>query len=277
MLFHKDKLFCDINPTCYKISVQKEIWKRHIQNLLSKEKIARSVQKTPLPVVVSSHSGNMIKRAPGVDLTLQLNKAENIDIASKAIYGRLVHPGETFSFWDCVGKITKRKGYKEGRVIRKNKLIAGLGGGLCNLSNTLHLLALHSPMDVTEFHHHSDALAPDEGPRVPFSAGTSVNYNNVDFRFKNNTDQTVQVLVWCDGEMLHAELRSQREYPCSYQLVEEDHCFKLYGQVYYRDSKIYRNVTDKATGEFLRKELILNNHSEVMYDYALIPKEQIRV
>lgn len=277
MLFNKNKLFCDINPTCYKISVQKEIWKRHLQNLRSKEKIAHSVQKEPLPNLVSSHSGNMIKRAPGVDLTLQLNKAENIDIASKAIYGRLVHPSETFSFWDCVGKITKRKGYKEGRVIRKNKLIAGLGGGLCNLSNTLHLLVLHSPMEVTEFHHHSDALAPDEGPRVPFSAGTSVNYNNVDFRFKNNTDQTVQVLVWCEGEMLHAELRSQREYPWQYALVEEDHHFKMEDGVYYRNSKIYRNVTDKATGAFLRKELILDNHSEVMYDYALIPKEQIRV
>lgn len=277
MLFRRDRLFCDINPTCYKISVQKEIIKRHIHNFLSKEKIARSVQKEPLPVVISSHSSNMIKRAPGVDLTLQLNKAVNIDIASKTIYGRLIKPGETFSFWDCVGKITKAKGYMDGRVIRKNKLVAGIGGGLCNLSNTLHLLVLHSPMDVTEFHQHSDALAPDEGVRIPFSAGTSVNYNNIDYRFKNNTDQTVQILVWCDGEMLHAQLRSEREYPWQYELVEEDHHFAKKNDIFYRNSKIYRNVTEKSTGKLLRKELILDNHSQVMYDYDLIPKDLIRV
>ena len=38
MLWNRNKLFCDINPTCYKISLQKEIVKRHVQNMLSKEK-----------------------------------------------------------------------------------------------------------------------------------------------------------------------------------------------------------------------------------------------
>ena len=29
MLWNKNKLFCDINPTCYAIALQKEIIKRH--------------------------------------------------------------------------------------------------------------------------------------------------------------------------------------------------------------------------------------------------------
>ena len=32
----------------------------------------------------------------------------------------------------------------------------------------------------------------------------------------------------------------------------------------------------KFQGREKKKELILNNHSQVMYDYDLIPKEQIR-
>ncbi len=72
----------------------------------------------------------------------------------------MIHPGETFSFWKTVGKTTKKNGYKEGRIIKNNRLIAGVGGGLCNLGNTLHLLVLHSPLKVTEFHKHSNALAP---------------------------------------------------------------------------------------------------------------------
>ena len=46
---------------------------------------------------------------------------------------------------------------------------------------------------------------------------------------------------------------------------------------YYRISKIYRNTIEKATGKILKKELILDNHSKVMYGPELIPKELIRI
>lgn len=276
MKWKKGMNFCDISPTCYAISVKKEILKRHIKNLASTDKLAKTKNDELLPNIVSSHSSNMIKRAPGVDLTLQLNKAVNIDLAGSKINGLIIRPGETFSFWDAVGKITKKKGYMEGRVLKNNKLIAGMGGGLCNLSNTLHLLVLHSPLDVTEFHKHSDALAPDEGKRKPFSAGTSVSYNNLDYRFTNNTDQTVQLVVRCEGETLVAELRSERPYKHRYELIEEDHHFKKEGEVFYRNSMIYRNVFDIETDDFVEKEFIHKNHSKVMFDYDLIPSELIR-
>ena len=272
------KLFCDINPTCYAISVKKENIKRHLKNWLGQEKIAKNTkkQKEILPNVVWEHHSNMIKRAPGVNLTHQYNKAINIDIAGSKINGIIIHPGEVFSFWNTVGKPSKRKGYKDGRVIIGSKLIAGTGGGLCNLGNTIHLLVLHSPLTVTEFHQHSDALAPDEGKRVPFAAGTSVGYNHIDYRFKNTTDQDVQLLIHCDGDMLHAELRSEKPFPHTYELVEEDHHFKMKDDIFYRNSKIYRNIYNRETNELEQKELILDNHSKVMFDYALIPKELIR-
>ncbi len=276
MLWNKDKLFCDINPTCYAISMQKEIVKRHIQNTLSKERFASTVRQETLPNVVASYSSHLIKRGPGIDPVLQENKAVNIDIAGKTINGLMIYPGEVFSFWGRLGKTTRRKGYKDGRVIEKNQMKPGIGGGLCNLANTIHRMILHSPMTVTEFHNHSDALAPDEGKRVPFSSGTSINYNNRDYRFCNNTDQAVQLLVWCENETLYAELRSEREYPWSYQLVEEDHHFAKEGNKYYRISKIYKETIEKATGQVIRRDLVLDNHSEVMYDYNLIPKDQIR-
>lgn len=276
MLWNKDKLFCDINPTCYAISVQKEIVKRHIKNLLNHEKFAKTIQQKKLPNVVASYSSGLIKRGKGIDITLQENKAVNIGIACGKINGILIRPGETFSFFGTIGKMTRRKGYKEGRVLERNRLKPGLGGGLCNLGNTLHRVVLHSPLDVTEFHSHSDALAPDEGKRVPFSSGTSVSYNYIDYRFKNNTDQVFQMLVWCENERLYAELRSEKEIPWHYELVEEDHHFAKEKDKYYRISKIYSKTTNRQTGELLKKELVLDNHSEVMYDYSLIPKEQIR-
>lgn len=271
----KKRLFCEINPTCYAISVKKEICKRHLKNISSHLKFSKTISKKKLPNVVTKHCSNIIKRGKGIDITLQKNKAVNIQLACEAINGIIIHPGEVFSFWKLVGKPSKKRGFKDGRVIIKNKLQPGLGGGLCNLGNTIHRMVLHSPLDVIEFHKHSDALAPDETKRVPFSTGTSISYNNLDYRFKNNTDQDIQILLWCYKGKLYGELRSENKFPWIYELVEENHHFQKVGEKYYRNSKIYREVLQRGSKNLLKKELILDNHSEVMFDYSLIPKDLI--
>ena len=271
------KLFCDISPTTYKISVKKEIMLRHLKDFFSREKIAKTLSKEELPNIVKSHSSILIRKLLGVDLKLQENKVTNIMLACNKINGIIIHPGETFSFWITVGPTDKKHGYKEGLVIgRKVGLTSGYGGGLCQMANMIHYLVLNSPLLVTELHHHSDALFPDERRRVPFGTGTSVCYYNADYRFKNNTDQDVQILVWVEDGELCGELRSEREYPFRYKLVEENHHFRKEGDKYFRISQVYRVVIDRMTNEEVNKELILDNHSEVLYDYSFIPKDQIR-
>ena len=276
MRFGKYEHFADISPAAYELTRKKEIAKRNIQNMLSKTDFANEIADEKLPNVVTQHSSHMIKRGAGVDPETQTNKAVNIAIANKSLNMLLIKPGETFTFWGRVGHATKKRGFKEGRVLQGDRLVVGTGGGLCNLANTIHYMVLHTPLDVTEFHSHSDALAPDEGERKPFANGTSVCYNSVDYRFTNNTDQTFQLLLWCDGDELCGEIRSEREVPYSYRLVEEGHHFHKEGEKFYRISKIYRETVDKSSGETVDKKLVLNNHSEVMYDYSLIPQELIK-
>ena len=75
----------------------------------------------------------------------------------------------------------------------------------------------------------------------------------------------MQLLVWCDEEELHAQLRSEKAYPWQYELMEEDHHF----------AKEEKNITEipgsteiymKRIQEGLQRELLLKNHSEVMCD-----------
>ena len=267
MFREKDTLFC-------KISEKNEMIKRMWQDKHTEEKFAGDCYAPKLSNLVAEHSSELIEKGGEIDPTLRYNKVHNIELAGKAISGVLIRPGETFSFWHVVGNTTKRRGYLDGRVIEGNKIKPG--GGLCDLANSLHYMVLHSPLNVTEFHNHSDALEPDNGERVPFSTGTSVSYNNVDFRFKNNTDRKFQLVVRCENETLYSELRSEREIPYEYRLVEEDHRFRKEGEKYFRVSKIYRETIDKETGEVINKELLLDNHSEVMYDYLMIPQDQIK-
>ena len=48
--------------------------------------------------------------------------------------------------------------------------------------------------------------------------------------------------------------------------MEEDHHFEKEDEDYYRVSKIYRDVKDKSTGAFVRRDLIWDNRSKVMFD-----------
>ena len=271
------KLFCEISPLTYQISVRKEILLRHLKDLLSRESFARVRDPdAPLPNVVKAHASVLLRRLHGVDMRLQENKITNLRLAAEKLNGLVVAPGETFSFWRTVGPADRKYGYKTGLVISKNGFIEDWGGGLCQMANMIHWLVLNSPLTVTELHHHSDALFPDERRRVPFGTGTSVCYNNVDYRFKNETDQRVGIFVWLTEEELCGELRSERPYPFRYRLTEENHHFRREGEKYYRISQVYRTVSDRESGAVLRRELILDNHSEVMYDVSLIPPDQIR-
>lgn len=270
------KLFCQISPTCYKISTQKEILKRKLKDLFSSEKIAREKSEEILPNIVKSHSSILLRKLEGVDMKLQENKITNIMLACNQINNIIIKPNETFSYWTTIGHPTKKKGYKEGLVIGRGGLTSGIGGGLCQMANMIHWLVLNSPLEVTELHHHSDALFPDDRRRVPFGTGTSVTYNYLDYRFKNCTDQNIQILVWVENGELCGELRSEREFPCRYKLVEENHHFRKEGKDYFRISQVYRIVIDRKNNEELYKELILDNHSAVLYDHKLIPKDEIR-
>ena len=271
------KLFCEYGPMAYKISLFKEARKKDFKDFIAGKKFAKSRNKENFEYIWKGDSKILLRKLHGVDMQLQKNKVVNLQIASKKIDGIIVKPGEEFSFWNLVGNSTKRKGYLDGLMISNNKMMKGPGGGLCQMANMIHWLVLHTPLTVTELHHHSDALFPDVKRRVPFGTGTSVAYKALDYRFKNTTLYPVQIRVWLDDTFLYGEIRSTVELPDKYKIIEEDNYYaKEPNGVFYRNSKVYRIITDKATKQEKTKELILNNHSRVMYDYDLIPKEEIR-
>lgn len=271
----KRKLFCEYGPICYKISLFKECQKRNLKDLKSHVKFAKKRNFENLEYIWKGDTKLLLRQLHGVDMQLQRNKVKNLEIASKKIDGLIIEPNEEFSFWNLVGNATKRKGYLEGLVISNGQTKTGYGGGLCQLANMIHWLVLHTPLEVTELHHHSDALFPDSKRKSPFGTGTSICYKNLDYRFKNTSKHKIQLRLWLDDTFLYGEIRSTVPLKEKYRIVEEGNHYAMEKGVFYRNSKVYRIITNKDTKEEIRKELILNNHSKVMYDYNLIPKEEI--
>jgi vancomycin resistance protein VanW len=268
------KLFCEINIITYHISLIKGQIKRYLCWMFDGKKYAKVISKEPLPVVIYRHS-SLIRRTLGdVDLVLQNNKAVNLMRTTPKITGILIKPKETFSFWKLVGKCTKRKGYLEGLVIKSQKAGRGIGGGMCQLSNLIHWMVLHSPLDITEHHHHNQIdLFPDFNRQIPFGSGTSICYNYIDYQFVNNTNSTFQIIVHTMDKHLVGELRCDKELEKAYHIIERNHCFVKENDEYYRNNEIYRTVIEKATGKLLNEEFIIQNHSKVAYDSKYILNE----
>lgn len=241
--------------------------KRHLRDVFKGVHFAKERTQDALPVLIYRHNSLIRRRLGNVDMRLQENKAINLALAVKHIDGLLIRPGETFSVWKLIGRTTESKGYKEGLTITHGKPAKGIGGGMCQLSNLIHWMVLHSELTITEHHHH-DALDlfPDHGRQIPFGTGTSISYNYIDYRVKNNTDNTYQLRLYVDDEYLCGELRAVEQLPHTFHIHAEDEYFSREDGVVYRNGKVYRDTIDRNTGECIESQLIRTNHARVMYE-----------
>ena len=270
----KRKLFCEISPFAYRLSTEKEILKRHVKDLFGKTRFARERREESLPVLVYKHNSLIRRRLGNVNMQLQENKATNLALAVKHIDGLLIRPGETFSVWQRIGRTTKRKGYKEGLTIAQGKPSQGIGGGLCQLSNLIHWMVLHSDLTIAEHHHH-DALDlfPDFGRQIPFGTGTSISYNYIDYRVRNDSQNTYQLRLHVDDEYLCGELRAVEQLPHTFHIHAKNEFFSREGENVYRNGEVYRDTIDRNSGAVLDSQLIRTNHAKVMYD---CPPEMVK-
>ena len=247
--------------------MEKEILKRHLKDLIHKTDFAREREESSLPVLIYKHNSLIRRRLGNVNMQLQENKATNLALAVTHIDGLLIRPGETFSVWKLIGRTTKRKGYKEGLTIAKGQPSQGIGGGMCQLSNLIHWMVLHSDLTITEHHHHDGLdLFPDFGRQIPFGTGTSISYNYIDYRVKNETDNTYQLRLKVDDEYLCGELRAQEPLPHTFHIHAENENFVREGDIVYRNGQVFRDIIDRNTGQCVDSQLIRTNHARVMYD-----------
>ena len=260
-------LFCQLSPTAYRIAVEKNILRRKCKDLFSGQRFAKHRQADSLPVLVYRHSSLIRRRLGNVNMQLQENKAVNLSIAAPKVNGILIRPGETFSFWRLVGRDSRRNGFLEGLTIANGQPSQGVGGGMCQFTNLIHWMVLHSELTIVEHHHHDGLdLFPDFGRQIPFGTGTSIVYNYLDYRVKNETDNTYQLLVHVDDTHLCGELRALHEQDHTFHISCEDEHFTREGEFVYRNGIVKRETIDRKTGCHIKSEIIRRNYARVMYD-----------
>ncbi|RYE88759.1 MAG: hypothetical protein EOO75_12955 [Myxococcales bacterium] len=107
-------------------------------------------------------------------------RAVNIEAAARRLDGRVIAPGELFSFNEVVGPRTLEAGFTYAPEIVDEELETGVGGGTCQVSSMVHMAAVHGALDVVSRIGHSRPSA-----YAPMGLDATVIYGQVDLKIRN--------------------------------------------------------------------------------------------
>ncbi len=149
--------------------------------------------------------------------TSNVPRTKNIKTACVALTGKLILPGEIFSMDRTLGPRTVENGYEIANVIINNKLVEGVGGGICQVTTTLYNTALLSGMEVVERRPHSLPLA-----YVKAGRDATIVEGSIDFKFKNTYNYSVMIVaqvinnkiqidMYGNGELLNKTYKIRNE------------------------------------------------------------------
>lgn len=117
-----------------------------------------------------------------------VDRTTNLRIACQKINGKVVLPGETFSYNKALGARTAAAGYKNGKIYSGGEVVDGIGGGICQISSTLYNSVLLANLDIVERRNHQ-FVTSYVGP----GRDATVVYGMTDFKFKNTRQYPVKI------------------------------------------------------------------------------------
>lgn len=118
------------------------------------------------------------------------NRKSNVKLAAAACNGKILLPGEVFSYNGTTGSRTADKGYLDAPIYVGGKSQNDIGGGICQPSSTIYYAVLHTTLEIVERHNHTFAVG-----YVPDGMDATVYYGSLDFRFKNSTDYPIKIVT----------------------------------------------------------------------------------
>lgn len=116
------------------------------------------------------------------------NRSHNIALASAAINGSLLKPGEMFSLNQRLGPRLAETGYLKAPVFVNDRLTQDIGGGVCQVASTLYNAVLLSDLTVVERSSHGLPVNYVSPGRDATIAG-----DYLDLKFANNMDTPVYI------------------------------------------------------------------------------------
>ncbi|MFA6475089.1 MAG: VanW family protein [Patescibacteria group bacterium] len=214
--------------------------------------------------VVARHQSVLRRRLGDSNPKLQEQKIVNLKQAIQQLNGIIIEPNHIFSIWKIIGELKYENGYVDGMLLSNGKVIEGIGGGLCQLSNFLYWIFLHAPIETVERYHHSMDVFPDSGRTLPFGSGATILYNFIDLKVKNISTSPLQLRIWLTDNHLKGQIVSPHQIQEKFHVLEKNHCFIKRGKKYFRYNEIC--IETKINDKVIKINNITTNFVPVLYD-----------
>ena len=232
---------------------------------------AKERRQDSLPYLQASHKTPLLRHLRGEDMELQRNKVVNLRLAVEKLDGVLLRPGETLSYWRLIGKPSARRGYLPGMVLFLGRIGSDVGGGLCQLSNLIFWMTLHTDLTVVERYRHSHDVFPDAHRSQPFGTGATCAYPHRDLMLRNDTQETYQLRLWVGEKNLEGQWLATAPPVHRFEIQERDaRMDQAAWGGYVSHNAIWRRVFDRD-GRFLEDQPLFTNDAIMMYS-PLLPE-----
>ena len=122
------------------------------------------------------------------------NRISNVKLACSRFDGKVLTPGERFSYNDVVGERKEETGFKVAPVYSGTNHEMGVGGGICQVSSTLYNAVQYANLEVNERHCHSMLV----GYLRP-GLDATVDWGAADFVFTNNSEYPIRIKAYVEN------------------------------------------------------------------------------
>ena len=128
----------------------------------------------------------------------------NITVPARRLNGIVVRPGQVFDYWDSIGEVSFRTGYRLGGAIVGGHSVEGkaLGGGMCATSTTLFNAAARSGLEILSRSPHWYYIT-----RYPLGLDATVS-GSQSMRFRNDTRYPILIKSSASPGVVHFEIWS---------------------------------------------------------------------
>jgi vancomycin resistance protein VanW len=226
---------------------------------------AKTIQDKLLPHKLFSTNSGLYNTNTGFDMIYQENKVFNLKLAAKKLNGLLIRPGETFSLWKAIRYANKHTPYKDGLTVINGKLGTAPGGGLCQISNLLFWVFLHSPLTIVERHTHKVKDFPTLRDAEPEGVDATISEGWLDLKVKNETDITFQIGLSFDSADIIGSLFADRAMSCIYEIDGKNLSYFRENGLVFQTISIYRREIDADTQKVAGESLLYTNVCAIGY------------
>ncbi|HEY0076564.1 MAG TPA: VanW family protein [Abditibacteriaceae bacterium] len=158
-----------------------------------------------------------------------IGRTRNIHVASATIDGKVLMPGDTFSFNASTGERTWEKGYRMAHIFerkpgkKESEVVDGLAGGVCQVSTTLYNAVrkgnrkVDSALKIVQRESHSLPV-----PYIASGLDATVAWPNRDFKFQNTLPHPIYLRSAVNGSRLNISVWARMPQSAAIQFAQNE-------------------------------------------------------